>query len=151
MKIILKDRKEEFIKGKKTVCQDGCDFSNYNNIYKIAKCSCEVKESTDNYEDMLINKEKLFKNFIDIKNIANINILKCYKALFCIKGIKNNIGSYTIISIILFHIISIIIFYKYQLDKIKDIINDIIFCLINKKVIKSRKNIKKKRKRKIKH
>ena len=71
--IILKDRKEEFIKENKTICQDGCDFSNYNNIYKIAKCSCEVKESPDNYEDMLINKEKLFKNFIDIKNIANIN------------------------------------------------------------------------------
>ena len=28
--ITLKDRNEEFIEGKKTVCQDGCDFYNYN-------------------------------------------------------------------------------------------------------------------------
>ena len=106
------------------------------------QCSCDVKESADNYEDMIINKDKLFKNFVDIKNIMNINILKCYKALFCLKGIKNNIGSSIIISMILFHIISIFIFYKYQQDKIIDKINDIIFGIKNGQLIKSRKKKK---------
>ena len=75
---------------------------------------------------MKFDEEKIFKNFIDIKNIANINILKCYKSLFSKNGIIRNIGSYIIISIILFHIISIFIFYKYQFDEIKDKINVII-------------------------
>ena len=140
--IILKDRKEEFIKENKTICQDGCDFSNYNNIYKIAKCSCEVKESPDNYEDMLINKEKLFKNFIDIKNIANINLLKCYKFLFSKKGFRHNIGSFFIITIIIFHNICIFIFYKYQLDKVKDKITDIMLNIKNLKIYKKIKKRK---------
>ena len=123
--IILKDRKEEFIEGKKAVCQDGCGFSDYDYKNKKAQCSCEVKETSNDYADMIIDKKKLFKNFIDIKNIANINILKCYKSLFSKNGLEYNIGSYTTISIIIFHIICIFIFYKFQLDKIKDIINNI--------------------------
>ena len=39
---------------------------------------------------MKIDKSELLKNFIDIKNIANINILACYKVLFTKKGILNN-------------------------------------------------------------
>ena len=80
--IILTDRKEEFIDGKMTICQDGCDFTDYDYKYQQAKCSCDIKESSDNYADMNIIQDNLFKNFIDIKNIANINILKCYKSLF---------------------------------------------------------------------
>ena len=86
--IILKDRKEEFIKGNKTVCQNGCDFKDYDYKNKKVQCSCDVKESSDNFADMKIDKDKIFKNFIDIKNVANINILKCYKTLFSKKGIK---------------------------------------------------------------
>ena len=80
--IILTDRKEEFIDEKMTICQDGCDFTDYDYKYQQAKCSCDIKESSDNYADMNIIQDNLFKNFIDIKNIANINILKCYKSLF---------------------------------------------------------------------
>ena len=75
---------------------------------------------------MKIDSKKLLKNFIDIKNIANINILKCYKSLFCIKGIKHNIGSFITISIFIFHNISIFIYYKFELDKLKNKINEII-------------------------
>ena len=31
---------------------------------------------------MNINKTKLYKNFVDIKNIANIKVMACYKELF---------------------------------------------------------------------
>ena len=135
--IILKDRKEEFIKGNKTVCQNGCDYKDYNYKNKKVQCSCDVKESSDNFADMKIDKDKIFKNFIDIKNVANINILKCYKTLFSKKGFKHNIGSLTIIPILIFHIICIFIFYKTQLDKIKDKINDIIFGIKNWKLYKN--------------
>ena len=98
---------------------------------------------------MKIIKEKLFKNFKDIKNIANINILKCYKSLFCIKGIENNIGSYTVIFIFLFHISSFIIFYKYQQDRIKDIIDVILFGMKNTKIAKKRKKKKARKEKQI--
>ena len=38
--IILDDRKNEFIINNKTVCQDDCDFSEYDYQTKKAKCSC---------------------------------------------------------------------------------------------------------------
>ena len=65
---------------------------------------------------MNIDKDKLFGNFVNIKNIANFNILKCYKQLFSIKGIKKNIGAFIIIPIIIFHIICIVLFYKKNLS-----------------------------------
>ena len=135
--IILKDRKEKYIIENKTICQDGCDFSDYDYKNKKALCSCDVKEYSNNYADMKIDKQKIFKNFIDIKNIANINILKCYKSLFSIRGFKHNIGSFSIILIILFHIICIFIFYYNQLDKIKQKIDAIIAGITNRKLYKN--------------
>ena len=43
--ILLNDRKKEFVEGNKTVCQDDCNFSEYNKDLKQANCSCQVKES----------------------------------------------------------------------------------------------------------
>ena len=62
--ISLKVRKTEFIKGNKTVCLDGCDFSDYNFSKKKTKCSCKVKESSSSIFDMKINKTQLYDNFV---------------------------------------------------------------------------------------
>ena len=78
----------------------------------MAKCSCEVKESPESFADMNINKDKILDNFKNIKNFLNFNFLVCYKNLFNIKGILNNIGCYIIIAVILFHIITVFIFSK---------------------------------------
>ena len=126
--ITLNDRKKDFIDNNKTVCQDDCEFSNYDNKNMKAECSCKVKESYSSIADMKINKAKLFENFIDIKNILNFNFLVCYKNLFDIKGIINNIGSYIILVIILFHIITIIIFSLKQFRSLKGKIKDIVFA-----------------------
>ena len=125
--ISLKDRKNEFITQNRTTCQDGCDFSEYDYTTKNAKCSCNVKESSSSIANIIINKNKLFESFIDFKNIANINILRCYKTLFSIQGIIKNIGFYIIIIIILIHTINIIIFYICQISMIKKTIKKIIF------------------------
>ena len=86
------------------------------------KCSCNIKESSSSISYMNINKAKLFENFKDIKNMANFNFLVCYKNLFKKVGIINNIGNYLLLSIILFHIVTIFVFY----------IND--FVLIKSKI-----------------
>ena len=80
--ITIKDRQEEFIEKNRTVCQENCAFSEYDNSINKVKCSCDVKESSSFFENIKIDKQKIYENFININNIANINILVCYKALF---------------------------------------------------------------------
>ena len=47
---------------------------------------------------MNINKAKLLENFYDIKSFSNFNFLVCYKNLFKIEGILENIGSYLMLN-----------------------------------------------------
>ena len=55
--ITLEDRKNEY--PSKTACQDGCDFSVYNDTLKKAKCLCQPKESASSFKDMKIDKNKI--------------------------------------------------------------------------------------------
>ena len=150
--ISLKDRQKEFVKGNKTICQEECDFSDYNYGTKRAICSCEVKESYDSFADMNINRTKLYKNFVNFKNIANINILVCYKKLFTKIGVYRNIGCIIIALLFTFHLINVFIFYIKQIDKIKNIIEDIICARKNMNLIvkngnkRTNKNTKKRKK-----
>ena len=85
--ITLNDRKEDYINGNKAVCQDDCDFLYYDYKNQKAQCSCKFKESSSSVSDMVIDKKKLYKNFIDVKNIANINLMVCYEQLFTKIGV----------------------------------------------------------------
>ena len=137
--ISLKDRKEEYINGKKTICQDDCDFSDYNDKIERAQCSCKVKESSSSFSNMIIDKEKLYKNFIDVKNIANINLLICYNQLFTKKGIVYNIGCYIIIPMIVFHLFTISFFYIKDINTIFEKIKNIVNYIKNPKLFKKGK------------
>ena len=127
--ISLKDRQTEFVDNNKMVCQENCDFSEYDHDNLVAKYSCEIKESSNSFADMKINKNKLLENFKNIKNIVNLNFLKCYNKLFNKEDILRNIGFYIIFAIIIFHIITIFIFsiQKFSLivNKIKNIVSEI--------------------------
>ena len=129
--ISLKDRREKFVNNNKAVCQEDCDFSEYDSVNKRVKCSCKPKECSESTINMKINKTKLYEKFTDINNIANIKIMKCYKVLFSKKGIKSNIACFTIIPIIIFHIIVIFIYYCNQKDNLKKKIEDISYAIKN--------------------
>ena len=75
--IILIDRKKEFVDNNMTLCEENCELIEYNYTKEKAKCSCGVKLSIPENYDIKFNKDEFFKNFIDIKNIMNLNILKC--------------------------------------------------------------------------
>ena len=132
--IPLDERKKEYIVN--AVCQDGCEFSDYDYNTKKAKCSCDAKESAASFKDMKIDKKKLLDNFKNIKNFLNFNLLKCGKVLFSKQGISKNIGFYIFIPIIIFHTLVIILFYLKKLDlllnKIKDIILGIKYLMLRK-------------------
>ena len=110
IEITVKVREKEFIEENKTLCQEDCVLSDYNYTTKKVNCSCDVEETPLSFADMNIDKTKLYRNFVDINNIANVKILFCYKNLFNKNGIMYNIGSYILLANILFHIISFFIF-----------------------------------------
>ena len=141
--ISLKDRKNEYIH--KVVCQDECVFTNYNYNIKKANCSCKVKESSKFFLDIIINKTKLYQNFLDTNYISNINILVCYKKLFNKNDIFYIIGFYIITAIIIFHIICTFIFYFKEIDLITKKIKEIIFGIMNINLIKTEEKEKKRK------
>ena len=98
---------------------------------------------------MNINKEKLYANFMNITNIANLNILICYKKLLNKKGILYNFGFYIILFVIILHISFIFTFYLKEITKIRIIIKDISFGIENFELIHKKgksKKVKKKKK-----
>jgi len=145
--ISLNDRKNEYIYGDNIVCQEDCDFSDYDHKLKKAKCDCKIKESNlfSLFEDININKTKIIENLKDIKNLMNLNILICYKKLLSFISFINiihNIGCLIISCIIIFYIISIFIFYIIQFNKIIKIIKDISFGIKNINLLKKEKSNK---------
>ena len=134
--IPLNDRKNEFVQNNKTVCQENCDFTDYDYDIKKAKCSCKVKESSNSSALMNINTTEILNSFRNIKNIANVRILNCYKVLFSKIGIKGNYGCYMTIPILLLHFICITIFYLKQLNGIKEKITKIIYGIKNYFLVK---------------
>ena len=153
--ITLYDRRIEFINNDMSLCEENCELISYDNIYRKAKCSCKVKTSLslDNIE---LDNKNILKNFIDIKKITNIEIVKCYKIVFNINNIKSNYGSFIILFIFILYFISIIIFYckslKKLIKKTIEIINSINnkgnHITVNDYIYSSNKGIHKKRLRK---
>ena len=131
----LSDRKKEYMKGNQIICQEGCDFKSYDYKTQEVNCSCEVKESSSSFANMDINTTKLYEKFIDINNILNISIMICYNVLFSKEGLLHNIAFYAIIIIIIFHLVSIIIFYKSKINIIKDKIKDISYGINNWNIV----------------
>ena len=124
--IPLSDRKNEFIDNNLTLCEDGCEFVDYDYEYKKVKCSCEIKISLPIIQDVTIDIERLKNSFTDIKNILNINIKKCYKTALKVENIKNNYFCF----IILLFFICLFSFYLKYFDSLKKLINSIILAKI---------------------
>ena len=88
--ICIKDRRNEFVDNNMTLCEENCDLINYNYTNEKVKSSCDIKININPNYDYKFNKNEFFKSFIDIKNIANINVLKCYKIVFKLNNLINN-------------------------------------------------------------
>ena len=130
--ISIKDRRDEFINNNMTLCEENCKLISFNNKTQKAKCSCDIKiRFPFLYEDITINKDDLYKSFIDFKNIANIHLMKYHKTVLTAKNLKNNYGSYIIFFILIIYFACLILFYikyyyllKTQINKfIKNISN----------------------------
>ena len=127
--ISLKDRRNGFVDNNMTLYEENCKLIDYNYKKEKAKFSCDIKINiTKNYK-VKFNKKEFFKNFIDINNIANINVMKCYMIVLKIKSLIKNYGSYIISSIILLYLLTLLIFCCYSYNKLNKNINNMISTL----------------------
>ena len=131
--ISLKDRRYEFVNNNLTICQENCKLIDYNYTKEKAKCSCDIKLNVPQNYDIKFDKKEFFKNFININNIANLNIMKCYKIVIKIKSLfNNNYGFYIISSVILIFLISLLIFLCKSYSKLNKDINNMISAIKKK-------------------
>ena len=137
--IPLNDRKDIYINDELYPCEENCKFEYYEKNIEKVKCLCNTKLDFKLYSEIKKNKTLLLVGFKDIKNRININIMKCYKILFNNNELSNNIGFYLILSIILFHLISVIIFFKKDFDIIKNIISNYVFRTTKIKIFNNKK------------
>ena len=97
--IILSDRRNEFIDNNMSLCEEYCEYKGYDTNTKSAKCECQTKTIfTDNKNQK--NKQKIMEEFLNIKDMINFGIMKCYKQLFKTESIKKNIGNYILLFIL---------------------------------------------------
>ena len=73
--------------------------------------------------EIKLDKNKLFSNFKDIRNIGNFKMLKCNKLFFNINNIFKNSANYMLIILFILSIASIIVFIFYDYKKIKKQMN----------------------------
>ena len=73
--ITLNDRINEYKKNNLFICEDGCEFSEYNIKSKKVICSCFTKIHLPLISEIKVDKEKLYSNFKDIRNIGNFEML----------------------------------------------------------------------------
>ena len=125
----------------------------------MSQCNCEVKIKINLLSEIVLDKNKLLSNFINIKQITNLNVIKCYIVLFTKEGIETNIGSYILLLIIFIFISSCIFFIVKGFSLLCDLIEKIVLKKLNnnkKRINKKQKskgiiNIKKNRKVKLKN
>ena len=124
--IILSDRKEEFLNNNLTLCENNCNFKEYNTETKQAICDCLVKQEIDLLSDIIIDRDQLLSYFSDYELFMNIDVIKCYKILFTKEGIIFNIGSYVLLFSILIYFITLIMFVAKDFSLLQKHIKDIV-------------------------
>ena len=123
----LKDRQEEYNNiNNLSICEEGCEFSEYDEITKTASCSCLTKIKLSLIFEIKVDKERLISNFVDIKNIANVKILKCIHLLFEKKNFFKNSSNYILIIILILSLTALFVFIFYNKKKIEIFMSQIL-------------------------
>ena len=146
--ITLKDRQNAYIENNRSLCEEDCSFVGYDQETSKVKCSCEIKITLPLVSEIKIDKDKLY-TFMNIKNIANFDVLKCWNLIISFKGLLKNIGFYSYMPTLITLFITLIIFYAKEYRIIKNQITDIVYAKTFIKYLKKKKPIKPKVKKKL--
>ena len=134
--ITLKDRRNDFVNNNMSLCEENCDLIDYIIDDEKAKCSCDVKLSLAPLDNIKFDKKEFFKNFIDIKNIANLSILKCFKQVMKGKNLAKNYGFFIMTFILLLYFVTLVLFLIKSYNKLKTDIFIIFSSLKSSEIIK---------------
>ena len=123
--ISLEDRRNEFINKNLSICEEDCQFTEYDKVNKRAICSCYTKIKLPLISEIKVDKKKFLNNFYKINNIANVKMMKCIHLLFDKNNIFNNSANYMLVILFFTGILTSMIFCCYNNQKIKNDINKI--------------------------
>ena len=133
--VILKDRQTEFINNNRSICEENCNLVGYNNLTQTVECSCQIKLSLPIISEIHVDHNNLYK-FMDIKTIANFNVMKCANLFFSKVIFKNNIGYYFALATIIIYFICLAIFLWKGFRFLKAQINAIVWAKRNLNYLK---------------
>jgi len=131
--ISLKDRRNEYVYNNMSLCEENCNLIEYIKQKEKVKCSCNMKLNIPPDYDIKFNKKEFFKSFINIKNILNLNVMKCYKTVLKINSLINNYGFLIACLILILYFIDLFFFILISFKNIKKEIIKIVFILKHKK------------------
>ena len=121
----IKDRIKDYKKNNMSICEEDCEFTEYNPKTKKVKCSCNTKINLPIISDIKINKEKLYSNFKDIRNIGNFKMLHCIKLFLNESNKFKNLSNYMLLLLLTLSVISILSFSFNDFKKIIEFLNNI--------------------------
>ena len=116
--VTLKDRRDDYINNNLAICDNGCELTAYDYTTHKASCYCPISLTISSISKIKIDKERLMSNFLDISNVANTKIMKCYSTFFSSK-IKKNVGFFVNTIVLVLEIGSVFGFYFYSLNMFK--------------------------------
>ena len=126
--IIIKDRKKEFNENNMFLCENNCNYTNYNSTTKKSVCMCGVKSKIYSISEILENKESISQSFniSDSSSSSNLNLMKCVDTLFSKYGLLKNLEFYILIIMIILYAISAILYYRIGSNLIENDIQEIL-------------------------
>ena len=116
--VTLKDRRDDYVNNNLAICDNGCELTAYDYTTHKASCYCPISLTISSISKIKIDKERLMSNFLDISNVANTKIMKCYSTFFSSK-IKKNVGFFVNTIVLVLEIGSVFGFYFYSLNMFK--------------------------------
>ena len=113
--IIILDRKKEFNDNNYYLCENDCNYTDYNSTSKKSVCMCEVKSKIYSISEIINNKDSLSQSFnVNDSSISssNLGLMKCIDTLFSKYGLLKNLENYILIIMIFLYAGSAILYYR---------------------------------------
>ena len=128
--ITLTDGQKEYNDNNMSLCENKCNFTQYNISSKKSICMCEINSKIYTISEILKSKDTVSKYF-NIENAtelssSSLNTMKCFNALFSKYGLLKNLGNYILLLMIVSFSVLSILFYKVGYVMLGNDINEII-------------------------
>ena len=146
--VLLRDRKKDFYISNISLCEDNCQYKEFDIKSLKANCKCEIKTEV-NSGKAKFSPNIIIENFYKFEKYSNIIIMKCYKLAFNLDKLKKNYGSFFMITLGCLFLFTMTIIFLILNKKINVIINSIIIEYRSLKLNINKKEKEKKEKVKI--